>query len=160
MCGLDGPFAEHTNMRLAASFDLEAFNFGAQTTIADSIERFAQMVIIDELIRADVAFATFSSEVFPHIRKAHKIRTDIIIDETANAPGFFFGVMKVPQAVVPNSAACAHKITIQRGELFFAQVRVTVAQLLVFCRVSKLAAFARFWINKLVEFFGGNSEHL
>nr|DAR16888.1 MAG TPA: hypothetical protein [Caudoviricetes sp.] len=157
MRGLVNLFAEHANVRFAAGLNFEALNLGTQTIIADSIKCFTQMVATNP--RNSGIFATISGERFEHIRKTCKFRTDIAVDKTANHFRFFFGVMKIEQAIMPNGAASADKIAVELRELFFAQVRVAAAQLLVFFRVLKLAAFARFRIDELVKFFGGDSEH-
>lgn len=136
MCGLISLFAEHANVRFAASLNFEALNFGTQTIITDSIERLTQAAIINKSPYA--AFSAIGGEYIPHIRKACEVQTDIIIDENANTVCFHFVVLKTFCVETPtDGAACAHKITIQFGELFFAQVCIAVTQLLVFCRVLK-----------------------
>ena len=134
-------------MRLAAGFDFEALNFRTQTIIADSIECFAQTVATNTINSG--IFATISGKHFEHIRKACKFRTDIAVDKTANFFRFFFIVMKTFNVEASaDSAASADKIAVNLSEESFAQACVAVAQLLVFCRVLKLATFARLWIDK------------
>lgn len=155
MCGLISLFAEHANVRFAAGFDFEALNFRTQTIVADSIECFTQAVL------ANHAAAWIFLKAFVHIRKAaEERRREIIVNELAHLFGFFFLILKTFSVKAPaDSAASTDKIAVELRELFFAQVCVAVAQLLVFCRVFKLAVFARLRIDELVKFFGGDSEH-